>query len=108
TSASVSAVVAAFFLGLAIGNAIAARLLERYGNAFRLYLVLEAIIGVSGLILLPVLLRLDHLMALLPALGTQLWFKVVCCLLILGVPTVCMGATWPVLAAAIVRREGEV
>lgn len=108
TSASVSAVLAAFFLGLAAGSAVAGRLLRGGRNPLRVYLVLEATIGLSGLLLLPVLLRLDHVMALLPAVGSQQWFKVLFCLLILGVPTVCMGATWPVLAAALVRRQSEI
>src|SRR5262249_24832206 len=108
TSASVSTVLAAFFLGLAAGGALAGRLLRRGRDPWRMYLCLEAIIGLSGLLLLPVLLRLDHVMALFPTVGTQPWFKLGFCLLILGVPTACMGATWPVLAAALVHRASEI
>ena len=108
TSASVSTVLAAFFLGLAAGGALAGRLLRWGRDPWRLYLYLEAIIGLSGLLLLPVLLRLDHVMALFPSVGAQPWFKLGFCLLILGVPTACMGATWPVLAAALVHRANEI
>jgi spermidine synthase len=108
TSASVSTVLAAFFLGLAGGGALAGRLLRWGGNPWRIYLALEAVVGLSGLLLLPILLRLDHVMALLPAVGAQQWFKLGFCLVVLGVPTACMGATWPVLAAAVVRRASQV
>ena len=103
TSASVATVLAAFFTGLAAGSYFAERLLSRVDSPLKLYLVLEAIIGLSGLVLLPLLLSLDVLMAWLPGFGSMLVAKFVLAMLLFLVPTLCMGATFPVMAAMLVR-----
>lgn len=108
TSASISTVLAAFFLGMALGSYMAERITRNRIHSFAPYIILEAVIGISGLALLPVLLNLDSLMAWSPALGTAMSFKFVVSLGLLLVPTICMGATFPVMAALIIRRQNEV
>ncbi|MCA8942416.1 MAG: fused MFS/spermidine synthase [Planctomycetes bacterium] len=108
TSASVSTVLAAFFLGMAAGSLLAHRMTRRLGDHLRAYVVLEVVIGVSGAVLLPVLLALDDIMAWTPAwLGTALWFKLVVSLLLMLVPTMAMGATFPVMASLLIRRDAQ-
>jgi predicted membrane-bound spermidine synthase len=105
TAASVSTVLAAFFLGIALGSALAPRLGARR-DLLRVYLTLEAVIGVSGSILLYVLLDLDRLIAALPF--EHVAFEFTFTFLLLLVPTVCMGASFPVLASHVLRRPGQI
>ena len=108
TSASISTVLAAFFLGMAMGSYLAERITRNRIHSLKPYIVLELSIGISGLLLLPILLHLDALMALLPTLGTALSLKFFLALLLLSIPTLCMGATFPVMASILIRRHGEV
>lgn len=105
TSAAVSCVVAAFFLGLALGSYAAGRLAKDKVDLFKLYLTLEIVIAVSGLFVLVALLNLDKIMSVLPFWGTHLLAKFTLTVAILLVPTVCMGATFPILALACLRAQ---
>jgi spermidine synthase len=107
-SASVATVVAAFFLGLAIGSAIAPRLLARWRDPLSLYIALEAGIAVCSLLLLPALSHLDTLVAGLPLLGSWGAARFALVLLLLAPPTICMGATYPVIVAWAVRSDQSV
>ncbi len=107
TSASISTVLTAFFLGMALGSYLAERITRNRIDTLKPYIVLEMLIGVSGLSLLPLLLHLDWLIALLPAFGTSLSLKFVLALLLLSIPTISMGATFPVMASIFIRRENE-
>jgi spermidine synthase len=106
TAASVSTVLAAFFGGLAVGSALADRLARRHSGIDG-YLVLETVIGIGGLLLLPVLLRLDSLVAALPVMGSSLAVKFVVTVVLLSVPTICMGATFPVMADLLARGRAD-
>ncbi len=109
TSASISTVLAAFFLGMALGSYLAERITRNRINNLNSYIVLELLIGISGLLLLPVLMNLDGLMQLLPpALGMSLAFKFAATIILLIIPTVAMGATFPVMASLMIRRQEEV
>ncbi|VAW77716.1 hypothetical protein MNBD_GAMMA13-1226, partial [hydrothermal vent metagenome] len=108
TSASISTVLAAFFLGLAVGSYLAERITRNRIDSLAPYILLEFIIGAAGLILLPVLLHLDAIMAAAPFLSANLSVKFILTVLLLGIPTVCMGATFPVMAAILIRRENAV
>ena len=108
TSASISTVLAAFFLGMALGSYLAERITRNRIDSLRPYIFLELLIGVSGLGLLPILLHLDGLLALFPAIGTELSLKFFLALALLSIPTLCMGATFPVMASILIRRHGEV
>ena len=108
TSASISTVLAAFFLGLALGSYLAERITRNRVNDLKPYIALEAIIGLSGLVLLPILLNLDAIMAATPSLGATIPMKFTVTTALLLIPTVCMGATFPVMASILIRRKNEV
>ena len=108
TSASISTVLAAFFFGLALGSYLAEKITRNRINDLSVYIVLEVIIGVSGLLLLPALLNIDHLMAQFPEYGSELGFKFALATSLLIIPTVCMGATFPVMASILIRQKHEV
>ncbi len=108
TSAAISTVLAAFFLGLALGSYSAEKITRNRINDLRVYIVLELVIGLSGLLLLPVLLNLDSVMAQLPAFGSTLTAKFLIAMILLAVPTICMGATFPVIAAILIRKSTDI
>jgi len=108
TSAAISTVLAAFFLGLALGSYSAEKITRNRINDLRVYITLELVIGLSGLLLLPALLNLDSLMAQLPVFGSTLTAKFLITMLLLAVPTICMGATFPVVAAILIRRYADI
>ena len=108
TSASISTVLAAFFMGLALGSYFAEKITRNRINNLSVYIYLELIIGISGILLLPILLNLDALIATVPQLGSALWFKFTVTMLLLCIPTVCMGATFPVMASILIRHHAEV
>jgi len=101
-----SLVLASFMGGLAAGNAAAARLGPRLRRPVRLYVVLELVIGSSGLflvllfpaltrILSPILSRfLDDPLVLNP-------LRLAIAFTLMLVPTTAMGATLPLLAKAL-------
>jgi len=108
TAAAVSTVLAAFFAGLAAGSGLADRL-TRKRPGLGAYLALETGIALSGLALLPLLLRLDTLVAALPTgIASALATKLLLTLLLLALPTLCMGATFPVMADLVARGRGDV
>ena len=104
TAASISTVVAAFFVGLALGSFLADRFLKGPLHSLWPYAVLELVIGVSGLASVPILLNIDHLLTLTPELGDSLALKFLLSVGLLVIPTTAMGATFPVMAAVLVRR----
>ena len=108
TSVSISTVLAAFFLGMALGSYLAERITRNRIHTFMPYVWLELLIGLSGLALLPILLNLDALMAQFPAFGTELGLKFALAMVLLSIPTICMGATFPVMASILIRRQHDV
>jgi len=107
TSAAISTVLTAFFLGLAIGSYFADKVLHGKLIDLRTFIILEFIIGASGLLLVPILLNLDYAMAILGESGSLLSVKFATSLIVLIVPTVCMGATYPVLASVVVHQQDK-
>jgi len=108
TSASVSTVISAFFLGMALGSFFAGKLKRRDGRDLAVYLGLELGIAVCGLASLPVLLNLDWLVTNLDWLhagGLGPRFLVATVLLVL--PTSCMGATFPVMSALLLKQRED-
>ncbi len=108
TSASISTVLAAFFFGMAMGSYLAERITRNRINSLKPYIILEFLIGISGLALLPILLHLDGLLAMVPAMGTELSLKFVVALVLLSIPTLCMGATFPVMASILIRHHHNI
>ncbi len=103
TSASVATVLAAFFLGLAGGGLWGARLTRDRTRTLGTLAVLEALIGLAGLASVPLLLQLDAVVGALPFGGGALPTKFVVTMVLLALPTICMGATLPVAAAITIR-----
>lgn len=108
TSASISTVLAAFFLGLALGSYLAERITRNRIHNLKVYLILESVIGIAGMLLLPVLLNLDYLVTSMPQLAAGLGFKFFISIVLLSIPTICMGATFPVMASILIRKQNEV
>ncbi|MCS6798872.1 MAG: methyltransferase domain-containing protein [Myxococcota bacterium] len=106
---AVATVLAAFFLGLGIGSALGGRWAARLGNPALGYAMLEGLVALWALGSLLVIPRVHSLYA---ALGAGLSFealtalRLLLALLVLLPPTVLMGATLPVLVAAVARRPG--
>lgn len=112
TTLAVSTVLAAFMGGLALGSALAGKLAQKIKKPLSVYGLMEILIAVYAL-LVPLLFRwIDHVYALIwqqlqPGyFSFSLWRFFLSCLVLL-VPTTLMGATLPVLAAALVRSSGR-
>ncbi|HSD47334.1 MAG TPA: fused MFS/spermidine synthase [Pyrinomonadaceae bacterium] len=112
TTLAVSTVLAAFMGGLALGSALAGRLASRITKPVAAYGWMEIGIAVYAL-LVPVLFHaVDDLYAsvwqqLQPGFFTFTMLRFALSCLLLLVPTTLMGATLPVLAAALLRAEGH-
>ncbi|MDT5063233.1 MAG: spermidine synthase [Acidobacteriota bacterium] len=110
TTFAISAVLAAFMGGLALGSAWAANLAARIKRPLRAYGLIEIGIALYALAV-PLLFRLvDYLYAFIweqihPGFyAFNLWRFVLSCAVLL-VPTTLMGATLPVLSAALLRSS---
>jgi len=108
TTLAVSTVLAGFMGGLALGSALAGRVAARVTRPLRSYGLIEISIAVYAL-LVPLLFRLvDNGYALIwqqlhPGFyAFSLWRFALSCATLL-VPTTLMGATLPVLSAAVLR-----
>ncbi len=110
TTFAISAVLAAFMGGLALGSALAGRFATRIRSPLRAYGWIEIGVAVYALAV-PILFRLvDSLYVLIwnqfqPGYYAFNIWRFVLSSLVLLVPTTLMGATLPVLAAAIVRSN---
>jgi spermidine synthase len=112
TTFAISAVLAAFMGGLALGSAWAGKLATRIKRPLRAYGFIEIGIAVYA-ITVPFLFRLiDYLYAFIweqfhPGFyAFSLWRFLLSCLVLL-VPTTLMGATLPVLSAALLRTPNH-
>lgn len=110
TTLSFSTVLAVFFGGLALGSWLAARNLHRVRRPIRAYALIELITGVAGVVLYPVLQNLPSFFALIDPgpnlVGALTRFAVAVPILL--VPTVLMGATLPLICAAMIRADSEI
>jgi len=110
---SISAVVSAFFLGLACGAFFGGRIADRVGRPIRLYGMLELGIGVVALALPPALRiasdAVEPFLLAAPEPGVLAGIlRFVPAFLLLLVPTTLMGATLPLVARAVARRNPEI
>jgi spermidine synthase len=111
TSLALSAVLAAFMGGMALGSRILGPLADREGaRPVGLYVLLQFGTMVSALaaFLLPELLQ-PLSAAAYRSLGTGLPLvltRFVAAVVVMGVPTVMMGGTLPVLTRALAERKG--
>jgi len=111
---AMSCVLTAFTLGLALGSALANRFVGRFagrpaGFFIAAYGLLELAIGVSGLLLTLALFRgQEALLAIVAsATGSSLAATLAShfgvSLLLMAIPTACMGATLPILCMGLAR-----
>ena len=112
TTLAVSTVLAAFMGGLALGSALAGKLAPRIRKPLSTYGWMEIGVAIYAL-LVPLLFRLiDHVYVLIwqqlhPGYFAFSLWRFFLSGLVLLVPTTLMGATLPVLAAALVRSSGR-
>jgi spermidine synthase len=108
TTFAVSAVLAAFMGGLALGSAWAGKLAPRIKRPLRAYGLVETAVALYA-VAVPILFRLvDHLYAFIweqfhPGFYAFSLWRFLLSSLVLLVPTTLMGATLPVLSAALLR-----
>jgi len=103
-----SLVLAVFMGGMALGAALCARFSPRLANPLMLYAVVEALVGVAALVFHPLFAVATDwsFERLLPALGSPalaLVAKVALCSLSILPQCVLLGATFPLMSAALVR-----
>ena len=111
--ASVTAVLTAFMGGLALGNALTTRYASRVTDYVRAYAALEVIVAAAGLLVTFLLPRLTGVIVYVAhAMGTSGTLNVIRFVLafaLMVVPAAAMGATLPILVAALQRgsRGGQ-
>jgi len=113
TTYAVSAVLAAFMGGLALGSFVIGRLEDKKKHVLKSYAVLELGIGVMALLMPGILKGLNNLYALLfqnldVSTGLMLIIKIVFSFIVLLIPTFLMGGTLPLLSKFVVRRKREI
>ncbi|MDW8245350.1 MAG: MFS transporter, partial [Sandaracinaceae bacterium] len=98
---AVASVLALFFLGLAMGNALALRFVERIRRPAQTYALLEGVIALLALLSLFLIPGIGSLYGLVGA-GKGFWelsaWRLFLAALVLLPPTIAMGATLPVLS----------
>ena len=114
---AVATVLAAYMGGLAVGAAAAARYSPRITRPVFVYGVLEAVIGISAILVPLVLVGAQHLLVALfgnqPAPvsadgASQSLYYLVATFLVLLIPTGAMGATLPLLARYAVTEDLQI
>jgi spermidine synthase len=105
-----SVVLSSFMSGLAIGSVLAARLADRIRDFLRTYAALEIVVAVTGLGLTVALPGFSTLLKPIMRAGLETsWLvnlvRIVTAFCALVVPSTAMGATLPVLTAAVCRLQ---
>ncbi len=112
TTISLSAVLTAFMGGLAIGSWLGGRLADRRQDHLKLYGAFELGIGAYALVLPSLILMTRPLLSLLyqndPNSILLISARFIFALLIMIVPTICMGATLPLLIKHFTVRGEDV
>ncbi len=114
---AVATILAAYMAGLALGAAIAARVMHRIRRPILVYGALEATIALSA-IAVPFLLQLAGILYAAvfgglsqppgaSGMGQSLFYLVVT-FVVLAVPTACMGATLPMVTRYAVHKDEDV
>ncbi|MEZ5066103.1 MAG: fused MFS/spermidine synthase [bacterium] len=108
TTLAVSAVVAGFLGGMGLGAAIVPIGIRRMRSTLAAYAGLEAGIALSAFLLTSVLWRLPSFVASLALDGAPLTAaRFALAFALLTIPAILMGATFPVLADALIRSRDE-
>jgi spermidine synthase len=108
TTLAVSTILVAYMLGLALGGLAGGRITARLRNGVRGYAWIEIAIGLYA-VLVPSILGVFPLLNRAVFSNLTIWAatagRFTAVLVALIVPTVLMGATLPILVAALVRRR---
>ncbi len=100
TSLAFAAVLAVFFLGLAAGAQLGGRFAASLKSPLLAYGILEGFIGIMACILFPLLFRLDWIFSIVNTGGIDplgLLWRFFWATLTLFLPTMAMGATFPIV-----------
>jgi spermidine synthase len=104
---SISIVITLFFTGLGLGGIAGSRLLKREWSPFKIYLIIEALIGLFGLSF-PYLIHIAQesylAMSVYTSPGYWILLKAVHIILLLIIPTTLIGITLPIIAAIAVYK----
>jgi len=112
TAYSTATAIAVFMAGLALGSYFIGKRSESSGAPARVYAWLELAVGLTGALSLAGLALVRGIyLQLHPFIGASkfllLGFRVLGATLVLGIPTLLMGGTFPVLMRGVVRRSQE-
>lgn len=110
---ALSTMLATFMAGLAIGAYVGGKISQRSGNLLMAFALLELGIGVTGLLSIPILYRLPslylHIYKYFHDFPTFFFtFEVFMCVNVMIVPTVLMGATFPIVCKRVTGSLAEV
>lgn len=111
TTLAISTVLVAYMLGLGLGGLAGGRIAGRLRSGVRVYGWIEIAIGVYALFvpwILGLLPALDVALVAGPGFWATALVRFVAVLLVLLLPTVLMGATLPILVAAVARRHDAI
>lgn len=108
-SMATAIILATFLGGLSIGYYFCGKLTTRIKRYFAGYALLEGIIGVWCL-LFPLLFNMMDFLTKHWSFAPPLWIiiqGILCSILLMGVPTICMGGTIPILTRGISKNITE-
>ena len=109
---AVSTMLTAFMAGLALGSWLVGKYTDKIKNHLRAFCLLEAGIGIYGVLLIPVFSVLPYAyLGLFHAFQSSFrvfsFFQFLLCFLILLIPTTLMGGTFPVVSKIYTKRMEE-
>ncbi len=99
---SITLVVSVYMFGLGLGSLLGGWLADRSSDPCALYSMLEAGLGVAGVVSFPLILALGRLTADKPPA-----VSVICLFAFLCLPTLLMGISLPLLTAIFTRLTGD-
>lgn len=108
-SIATAIILATFLGGLSVGYFLCGQMTVRVRNHFRGYALLEGIIGLWCLFF-PSIFDLTENLTRGWSFEPPFWIilqGLVCCTLLIGIPTACMGGTIPFLTSGLSRSLGE-
>ncbi len=107
-----SMILICFLAGIALGSLAAGKFADRSRNPLALFGALQGLIALSALASIPLIAALPQLYQKLNLLlGASTWWETifarfVLCIMVLGIPTLAMGASFPLVNRIFVRGRG--
>ena len=113
TAFAVSAVLAAYFLGLALGSIIGGRYSDHVRSPLLVYGIVEIVVGITAILITPYIDRLDIFVIPLQAfVGENFWFlqgsRFFITLAVLLVPTTLLGMTMPLMSRGLISSLSNI